>query len=66
MIVLMDVFFDCCFYLDVNSIMWVIYGKVEGYIWNNEQIYDFGINLDGVIVKYVLGDYEFDVLECLC
>lgn len=65
MTALMDVFSDRRFYPDANSTMRVTYGKVEGYTWNNEQTYDFGTNLDGVIAKYVPGDYEFDVPERL-
>ena len=65
MAALMEVFPDRRFYPDANSTMRVTYGKVEGYTWNEDQTYDFSTYLDGVIEKYVPGDYEFDVPEKL-
>ncbi|MEO0725004.1 MAG: S46 family peptidase [Bacteroidota bacterium] len=65
MAALMEVFPDRRFYPDANSTMRVTYGKVEGYTWNEEQTFDYSTYLDGVIDKYVPGDYEFDVPEKL-
>lgn len=65
MAALMDVFSDRTFYPDANSTMRVTYGKVEGYTWNADEEYDYSTYLDGVIDKYVPGDYEFDVPEKL-
>ncbi len=62
---LMTAFPDRRFYPDANSTMRVTYGKVEGYTWNEDETYDHMTYLDGVIDKYVPGDYEFDVPEKL-
>lgn len=61
MAALMEVFPDRRFYPDANSTMRVTYGKVEGYSVSATETYDFATDLDGVIKKYVPGDYEFDV-----
>ena len=65
MAALMEVFPDRRFYPDANSTMRVTYGKVEGYTWNEEQTFDYSTYLDGVIDKYVPGDYVIDVPEQL-
>lgn len=65
MTALMDVFNDRRFYPDANSTMRVTYGKVEGYTWDEDETYEFSTYLDGVMEKYVPGDYEFDVPERL-
>ena len=46
---------------DANSTLRVTYGKVKGYKPNDAIIYEPISYLDGVIEKYVPGDYEFDV-----
>ena len=57
----MELFPEKKFFPDANSTLRVTYGKVQGY-----QPRD-GVNflpytyLDGVLWKYVPGDYEFDV-----
>lgn len=61
MAALMEVFPDRRFYPDANSTLRVTYGKVEGYTVSPTESYDFATDLDGVIAKYVPGDYEFDV-----
>lgn len=61
MAALMEVFPDRRFYPDANSTMRVTYGKVEGYSISEKETYEFATDLDGVIKKYVPGDYEFDV-----
>jgi len=61
MAALMEVFPDRRFYPDANNTMRVTYGKVEGYSVSPTETYDFATDLDGVIAKYVPGDYEFDV-----
>lgn len=58
---LMTVFPDRRFYPDANSTMRVTYGKVEGYNVGDSLSYDYQTYLDGLIDKYVPGDYEFDV-----
>jgi hypothetical protein len=46
---------------DANSTLRVTYGKVKGYKPSDAVIYEPISYLDGVIEKYVPGDYEFDV-----
>ena len=46
---------------DANSTLRVTYGKVKGYEPRDAVAYKPVTYLDGVIEKYVPGDYEFDV-----
>ena len=46
---------------DANSTLRVTYGKIKGYKPNDAIIYEPFTYLDGVIEKYIPGDYEFDV-----
>jgi len=46
---------------DANSTLRVTYGKVKGYEPRDAVSYGAMTYLDGVIEKYVPGDYEFDV-----
>ena len=46
---------------DANSTLRVTYGKVKGFAPRDGIIYDQATYLDGVIEKFVPGDYEFDV-----
>lgn len=57
----MEVFTEKKFYPDANSTMRVTYGKVNGYTPRDAVQYDHITYLDGVIAKYVPGDYEFDL-----
>lgn len=50
---------------DANSTLRVTYGKVDGYNPKDAVTFDHVTYLDGVIEKYVPGDYEFDVPEKL-
>ncbi|HTM91415.1 MAG TPA: S46 family peptidase, partial [Flavisolibacter sp.] len=61
----MDVFTDKKFYPDANSTMRVAYGKVNGYEARDAVKYDYYTYLDGVMEKYVPGDYEFDLPQKL-
>ncbi|MBO9728159.1 MAG: S46 family peptidase [Chitinophaga sp.] len=49
------------FYPDANSTLRVTYGKVDGYNPRDAVHYDYYTWLDGVMEKYIPGDYEFDV-----
>jgi hypothetical protein len=49
------------FYPDANSTLRVTYGKVKGYKPRDGVEYGYYTYLDGVMEKYVPGDYEFDV-----
>jgi hypothetical protein len=57
----MLVFRDKRFFPDANGTLRVTYGKVRGYSPRDAIRYEFRTHLDGVMEKYVPGDYEFDV-----
>ncbi len=57
----MDVMKEKKFYPDANSTLRVTYGKVKGYTARDAVKYDSYTYLDGVMQKYIPGDYEFDV-----
>lgn len=61
----MDVMKERKFYPDANSTLRVTYGNVKGYTARDAVKYDIYSYLDGVMEKYVPGDYEFDVTEKL-
>ena len=46
---------------DANSTLRVTYGKVKGYEPKDATVYTPVTYLDGVMEKYIPGDYEFDV-----
>lgn len=48
-------------YPDANSTMRITYGQVEGFSPQDAKVYDTHTYMDGVIAKYVPGDYEFDL-----
>lgn len=52
---------DRKFFPDANSTLRVTYGKVKGSNPQDAITYHYETTLDGVIEKYVPGDYEFDV-----
>lgn len=45
---------------DANSTLRVTYGQVKGYKPSDAVVYESVSYLDGVIEKYIPGDYEFD------
>jgi hypothetical protein len=49
------------YFPDANSTLRVTYGQVRGYAPKDAVYYNAVSYLDGVIEKYVPGDYEFDV-----
>lgn len=49
------------FYPDANSTMRVTYGNVKGYTPRDAMSYEHVTYIDGVMEKYVPGDYEFDL-----
>ncbi len=61
----MDVVQGKKFFPEANSTLRVTFGKVEGYPRSDTTRYDHQTWLDGVIEKYIPGDYEFDVPERL-
>lgn len=52
---------DKKYWPDANSTLRVTYGKVEPYAPKDGMTYKTQTYLDGVMEKYVPGDYEFDV-----
>jgi hypothetical protein len=52
---------DSRIFPDANSTLRVTYGKVKGYTPKDATIYTPMTYLDGVMEKYIPGDYEFDV-----
>lgn len=60
-----EVFKEKRFFPDANSTLRVTYGKVRGYSPRDAVQYDYQTDLDGVMEKYVPGDYEFDVPQKL-
>lgn len=65
MAALMEVLPEKKFYPDANGTMRVTYGQVEGYLPKDGVQYLPKTYLDGVIAKYVPGDYEFDLPQHL-
>jgi hypothetical protein len=60
-----EVFKDKRFFPDANSTLRLTYGKVRGYSPRDAVQYEYQTDLDGVMEKYVPGDYEFDVPQKL-
>lgn len=52
---------DSRIFPDANSTLRVTYGKVKGYAPKDATLYTPVTYLDGVMEKYIPGDYEFDV-----
>ncbi len=61
----MDVFKEKRFFPDANSTLRVTYGKVRSYEPRDAVQYQFQTDLDGVMEKYIPGDYEFNVPQKL-
>ncbi len=61
----MAVFKDRRFYPDANSTLRVTYGNVDGYKPRDAVKYEFQTSLDGVMEKYIPGNYEFDLPQKL-
>jgi hypothetical protein len=57
----MDVFSTKAFYPDANSTLRVTYGNVKTYQPRDGVKYDLQTYMEGVMEKYVPGDYEFDL-----
>lgn len=61
----LELFPDARIFPDANSTLRITYGKVNGYQPSDAVTYNHVTYLDGVIEKYVPGDYEFDVPQKL-
>lgn len=57
----MDVFSTRAFYPDANSTLRVTYGNVKKYQPRDGVKYELQTYMEGVMEKYVPGDYEFDL-----
>ena len=57
----LEVMKDRKFYPDANSTMRVAFGQVKGYSGKDAVMYNYATNMDGIMEKYVPGDYEFDL-----
>lgn len=65
MTALMEVLPEQRYFPDANGTLRVTYGKVKGYAPRDAVYYEPLTYLDGVVEKYIPGDYEFDVPEKL-
>lgn len=61
----LEVFPDKKFFPDANSTLRVTYGKIDGYSPKDAVYYEPFTTLEGVMEKYIPGDYEFDVPQKL-
>ncbi|WP_034060225.1 S46 family peptidase [Lacinutrix jangbogonensis] len=61
MTALMEALPDARYFPDANSTLRVTYGQVRGYAPRDAVYYQPVSYLDGVIEKFIPGDYEFDV-----
>jgi hypothetical protein len=57
----LELFPDGRYFPDANSTLRVTYGQVKGYSPSDAIYYEPVTHLEGVLEKYVPGDYEFDV-----
>lgn len=60
-----DVLPDKRYFPDANSTLRVTYGQVKGYSPRDAVYYQHESHLEGVLEKYIPGDYEFDVPQKL-
>jgi len=61
----MEVLKERKYYPDANRTLRLTYGNVKGYTPRDGVYYQYSTDLDGVMQKYIPGDYEFDVPEKL-
>lgn len=61
----LEMFPEARIFPDANSTLRVTYGKVKGYNPTDAVTYNHITYLEGVMEKYVPGDYEFDVPQKL-
>lgn len=57
----LEMFPDGRFFPDANSTLRITYGQVKGYSPSDAVYYQPVTHLEGVMEKYIPGDYEFDV-----
>lgn len=57
----LELFPDARYFPDANSTLRITYGKVKGYNPSDAVYYEPVTHLEGIMEKYIPGDYEFDV-----
>lgn len=57
----LELYPDARIFPDANSTLRVTYGKVDGYFPKDATYYEPVTHFEGIMEKYVPGDYEFDV-----
>lgn len=57
----LELFPEGRYFPDANSTLRITYGQVKGYSPNDAVYYEPVTHLEGVMEKYIPGDYEFDV-----
>lgn len=57
----LDLYPQARIFPDANSTLRITYGVVDGYAPSDAVYYEAITHLDGIMEKYVPGDYEFDV-----
>lgn len=62
---ILELFPDDRIFPDANSTLRITYGKIKGYKPNDAILYEPFTYLDGVMEKYIPGDYEYDVSKKL-
>jgi hypothetical protein len=62
---ILELFPDARIFPDANSTLRITYGKVGGYAPRDAVYYEPVTYLEGVMEKYIPGDYEFDVPQKL-
>ncbi|MFA7445065.1 MAG: S46 family peptidase [Flavobacteriaceae bacterium] len=62
---ILELFPDARIFPDANSTLRITYGKVGGYAPRDAVYYEPVTYLEGVVEKYIPGDYEFDVPQKL-
>lgn len=61
----MEILPDKRYFPDANGTLRVTYGQVKGYSPRDAVYYEHESHLEGVMEKYIPGDYEFDVPQKL-
>ncbi len=61
----LEIFKEKRFFPDANGTLRLTYGQVRGYSPRDAVRYEHRTHLDGVVEKYLPGDYEFDVPQRL-
>lgn len=58
-------FLDDKYWVDVNFILCIIYGNLEGFVFVDGMVYIEYMILKGMIDKYWMGNFDFELLLCM-